>query len=124
MPAAGEMIHIDVAHRSQIPSDEKHPQQEPGVTDSVHDERLIRRIARRLALEIESDQQVRTQSYALPPHKHQHIVVRQDQRQHREHEKVQVSKKPVIPALVRHVPGRIDMDEHPDAGDEEQPDAR
>src|SRR5712671_5499346 len=43
-------------------------------------------------MEIKSDQQIRTESYTFPPNEHQRIVVRQDQRQHGEHEQVHVSE--------------------------------
>ncbi len=74
-------------------------------------------------MKVETNQKIRTQSHAFPPNEHQHIVVGENQREHGEHEEVQVTKKAVIPALMRHVPGRINMDQHPDAGHKQQPDA-
>ena len=45
---------------------DEHPEQESGVADAVDDERLVGRVTGRLAVEIEADQQVRTQAHALP----------------------------------------------------------
>ena len=122
-PLRASRVHVDEAQRSEIPGDEEHAQQKSGVANAVDDECLVRRVARRLAMEIETDQQIRTQAHALPADKHQHIVVRQDQRQHGEHEEVQISEEAVIAAFMRHVSGGINMDQHADAGDKQQPDA-
>jgi hypothetical protein len=97
---------------------------ESGVADAVHDECFVGRGRRRLAMKIEADQQVRTQAHAFPSHEQQHVVVREDQRQHGEHEEVEVSEEAVVAAFVRHVSGGVDVDQHAYAGDEQQPDAR
>ena len=73
-------------------------------------------------MEIETDQQIRAQAHALPSHKHQDIVVRQDEGEHGEHEQVEISEEAVVAALVRHVAGGINMDERAHAGDKQQPD--
>ena len=52
--------HIDKAQRTKIPGDEEHPQQKSGIADSVYDERFRSGVARRLAMEIKTDQQIRT----------------------------------------------------------------
>ena len=74
-------------------------------------------------MKIKSDQQIRAQPHAFPPDKHQHVIIGQDQREHGEHEEVEVSEEAVVAAFMRHVSGRINMDQHADAGDEQQPDA-
>ena len=74
-------------------------------------------------MEIEADQQVRTQADTFPSNKHQHVIVGKDQREHGEHEEVEVSEEPVVAAFMRHVASGINMDQHADARDEEQPDA-
>src|SRR5258708_1890933 len=74
-------------------------------------------------MKIETDQQIRAQADALPADKHQDIVVGQNQRQHGKHEEIEVSEEAVVAAFVRHVSGGINMDQHADAGDKEQPDA-
>ncbi len=122
-PLRASRGHVDVAQRPEVPGDEEHAQQKSGVANAVDDERLVGRVARRLALEIEADQQIRAQAHALPADEHQHVVVRQDQRQHREHEQVEISEEAVIAALMRHVTGGINVDQHADAGHKQQPDA-
>ncbi len=116
-------IHVHIAQRSHVPSNEKHSQQESCVANAVRNERFICRVTGRLPLEIKSDQQIRTQPNALPSHKHQHIVIGENEREHGEHEQVHVPEEAVVPALMRHVSGGINVDEHPDPGHEQQPDA-
>src|SRR6202140_4437241 len=74
-------------------------------------------------MKIKTDQQVRTQADALPANKHQNVIVGKDQREHGEHEEVEVSEEAVVPAFMRHVASGINMDQHADARDEKQPDA-
>src|SRR5580765_295002 len=59
----------------------------------------------------------------LPAYEHERVVVRQDQRQHGEHEQVQVSEETVVAAFVRHVACRINVDQCAYAGDKQEPDA-
>src|SRR5208283_2488287 len=60
--------------------------------------------------------------HTFPADKKKNVVVRQDEREHGEHEEVQVSEETVVAAFVRHVSGGVNMDQHAHAGDEEQPD--
>src|ERR1700686_623084 len=74
-------------------------------------------------MKIETDQQVRAQPDTFPSNEHQHVVVGEDQREHGKHEEVEVTEEAVVPAFMRHVASGINMDQHADARDEEQPDA-
>ena len=121
MPAVRQPVHVHEPQRSEVPRDGKHPEQEASISDAVNDECLVCRVAGRLAMKVETDQQVGAQTHAFPSHKHQHVVVAQDEREHREHEQVQVSEEAVIPTLVRHVTGRINVDQHSHAGHKQQP---
>ena len=123
MPAARQVRDFGKPQRSEIPGNGEHAQQKARVADAVHNERFIGCGAGGMAMEIESDQQIRTQPHALPAHKHQHIIVRQNQSQHGEHEQIEVSEKTVIPVFMRHVPGRVNMNESADAGHKQKPDA-
>ena len=116
------MRDLGEAQRAEVPGDGEHAQQESGVADAVDDECLVGGVAGRLAMEIETDQQIRAQAHAFPAHEHQDVVVRQDQRQHGEHEQVQVAEEAVVAAFVRHVAGGVDVDQDAHAGDEQQPD--
>src|SRR5271168_3205479 len=122
MPAARQMINVGKAQRSEVPGDGKHAQQETGVPNAVDDERLVSRGTGGMAMEVEADQEIRAEADALPANEHYGVVVRQNQRQHGEHEQVQISEKAVVTAFVRHVAGGVDVNQHPDAGDEKQPD--
>ena len=124
LSTARDRVDLRVLNRAEIPRNAEQSQQETCVTHAVDDERLIRCGRRRVPQEIEADQQVRAQTHALPADKHQRIIVRQDERQHREHEQVEVAEESVITALVCHVAYRVDVDEHAHAGHEQQPDRR
>src|SRR5580693_1486787 len=114
MTASRDSGYVGEAQRPEIPSDEKHSQDESSVTDAVNDEGLGSSIAGGLAMEIKSNQQVRTQTHAFPADKQQDIVVGQDQGQHGKHEEVEVSEESVIAAFMRHVSGRVNMNQHAD----------
>ena len=103
-----------------VPTSRNKPEDEARVTDAVDDERLLARVRRRFPQEVKPDQQVAAQPHAFPPDEQQQQIVRQDQRQHREHEQIQVAEEAVVAALVRHVAGGIDVNQESDAGDHEQ----
>ena len=73
-------------------------------------------------MKVKTDQQIRTQANAFPPYKQKNVVIRQDEREHRKHEQVHVSEKAVVTALVRHVTGGVNVDQHAHAGHEKKPD--
>src|ERR1700688_2477705 len=123
MAAARQVRDFSEAQRSEIPCDRKHAQQKSGVADAVHDECFIGRGAGAGSMEIESNQQIRAEPYAFPSDEHQDVIVRQDEREHGKHEQVEVSEETVIPAFVRHVAGRVNVDESADSGYEQQPNA-
>src|ERR1700687_5073450 len=68
-------------------------------------------------MEIKSDQKIAAQTDALPADEQQHVVVRQYQHQHEEHEKVQVAEEPVVSGVVRHVADGVNVNQKADAGD-------
>src|SRR5207253_7481480 len=73
------------------------------VPNAVHDERFVRRISSGLAMKVKPNQQVGTKTNAFPTYKHQRVVVPQDQRQHGEHEQVQISEETVVRSEERRV---------------------
>src|SRR5207302_9551440 len=84
---------------------------------------LVGGVTGRLAMEIKTDQQVRAEAYAFPAYEQHGVVIGQDQCQHGEHEEIQIAEEAVIAAFMRHVTGGVDVDEHADASDKEEPDA-
>ena len=122
-PARDQVSHIAESQRSAYPRNEKHAENKSRVPNAIDDERLIRRVTRRLPMKIKSDQQIRTQPHAFPAHEQQHIVIRQNQREHREHEEIEIPEEAVVTALMRHVSGRVNVDQHPDPSHKQQPDA-
>ena len=104
--------------------EQEHPDQESEVADAVDDESFLARVGSGVFEEEKADQQVRRKAHAFPAHEHQQIVVRQHQREHEEHEEVQVGEEPIIAAFMRHVPDRINMNQEADAGDHQHHDHR
>ena len=96
---------------------QQHAEHEAGVADAIDDECLLARVARRLLVEVEADQQVAAQAHAFPADEQQRVVVRQHQHQHEEHEQIQVAEEAVVAVVVGHVAGGVDVDQEADAGD-------
>ena len=119
-----QLVDVDEAKRPQIPGERERAKNESGIADTVHNEGFVGRIAGRLTMKVETDQQIGAQAHAFPSHEQQHVVIRQDERKHRKHEQVHVSEEAVITALVRHVTDGVNVDQHTNAGYEEQPDGR
>ena len=117
LPAGDRRADLREPKRAQRAQQQKQAEEEARVTDAVDDERLLPRVRRRLAQEVEPDQQVAAQAHAFPSDEQQQQIVRQDQRQHREHEQIQVAEEAVVAALVRHVAGGINVNQEADAGD-------
>src|SRR6266702_2323874 len=90
---------------------QKHPQHEAEVADAVDDERFLAGVGSGLFQKIETDQQVARKAHALPADEEQHVVRGHHQDQHEKHEQVEVGKETVVPALMRHVSGRVNVDE-------------
>ena len=68
--------------------------------------------------EVEADEQVRGETDALPADEHQQEVLGEHQRQHEEHEEVEVGEEAPVALFVRHVADGVDVDEEADAGDD------
>src|SRR5258708_2031520 len=75
-------------------------------------------------MEVETDQQVRGQAYAFPPHEHQQVVVGQHQGEHEEHEEVQVGEESIEAAFMCHEADSVNVDEKSDARYHQHHDAR
>ena len=98
---------------------QQHADDEAGIAHAIDDECLLARVAGRLLVEVEADQQVAAQSHAFPADEQQHVVVRQHQHQHEEDEQIEVAEEAVVAVVVRHVAGGVDVDQETDAGDDQ-----
>ena len=67
-----------------------------------------------------TNQQIGAETHAFPADKHQQEIVRQHQRQHREHEQVQIRKEAIEAAVSVHVADGKDVNQEADEGDEER----
>ncbi len=89
--------------------------QESEVADAIHDERFLAGRSGRIFCEPESDQQIRRQPHPFPADKHQQVVAGQHQRQHEEHEQVEVAEEAVESAFFPHVANGINVNQQADA---------
>ena len=90
------------------------------VADAVRDERFLRGVACFLSIEVVTNQQVRAETHAFPADKHQHEVVREHERQHREHEQVQKCEEAIEARFAVHVADGEDVNQEADERDEER----
>ena len=95
---------------------QKHPQHESKVADAIDDERFLPRIRSGLLQEIKTDKQVTREAHSLPANEEQHVIRRQHQDQHEKHEQVEIGKEPAVTALMRHVSGRVNVNEPAHSG--------
>ena len=105
--------------RREAPEEQEHADQERRIADPVGQHRLLAGIGVRHLAVPEADQQVRAEPDALPADEHHRQRVGQHQDQHRAGEEVQVGEISRQVGVVLHVSDRIEMDEEPDPGDDE-----
>ena len=105
------------------PKDQHDAENESPVADAVGNEGFLRRRRGFTLVDVETDQQIRAQPDAFPADKHQQEVVREHQRQHREHEQVQIGEETIVAAVTVHVAGGENVNQETDEGDEERVDS-
>src|SRR5207237_6379276 len=93
---------------------------EAEVADPVHDERLAAGIRVELDGIPESNQQIAAESNAFPPHEHDREARAEHEQQHEEHEQIEIGEIARVPRIFLHVPNAEDVNQGPDAGDDEQ----
>src|SRR5581483_6014965 len=112
------------AVRAERPDDQEEPEEEAGVTDPVHEERLLPRGGVLGLLVPEADQQVRAEPDALPADEEEQQVVGEDEDQHRRREQIQVREEAREAGVAVHVADGVDVDQEADAGHDERHDGR
>ena len=60
-----------------------------------------------------ADEEIGTEAHPLPADEHEEVVVGQDEKEHREHEEVQIGEVAGVARVPAHVPGRVDVDDEP-----------
>ena len=111
--------HPGEVERAELGEHQHDRQGQPGVADTVDDERLLGRDRRALLELPEPDQQVGRQADALPPDVKAEVVVRQHQQQHRRDEQVQVAEEAAPVGVMGHVGDRVDEDQRANPGDQQ-----
>ena len=89
------------------------------VADAGDEERLLAGGGCRRAGEVEGDEEVGAEPHEFPPGVHHQEVAGEDQEEHREDEQVEVGEEPALVLVVGHVADGVPVDEHPDAGDDQ-----
>ena len=93
---------------------------EPAVAHPVDDERLLPRVRGGLPPVPEPDQEVAAEPDRLPEDVEEEEVPGQHQHDHREDEEIQVGEEARVVGVLVHVADRVDVDEEPDAGHDQQ----
>ena len=135
--AVGSDLEIEFSRRSPEPlidlrevegteggPEDAEPHQHPHVADPVDDEGLVRRVAVRLVLVPEADQEVRANPDQLPEDEDHEDVRRSHEPEHREAEEREIREESRIPRVVVHVAHGIDVDERRDERDHQEHDGR
>src|SRR5688572_12109766 len=91
------IVILDVAEgeRPQARPQSHQADEHAKVADAVDDERLVGRVARALALEVKTDEEVRADAHQLPEHKDHREVAGDHDSQHAEAEQREILKKAV-----------------------------
>ncbi len=111
---------LAVLQAAELGEEGEHADEEGEVADPVDDERFLTRRWRDLLVVVEADQEIGAEPHPLPAHEHHQVVVAEDQEEHGTHEEVQVGEVAPVPLLVAHVAHRVDVDQKPDPGDDEE----
>ena len=109
-----------VAGRGGEEKNQHDTENESPVTDSIGDECLLGGWRGLIFVEIKPNQQVGAQADTFPTDKHQEEVVGEHQREHREHEQIQVCKEPVVTAIAMHVTGGKNVNQQTDESDKQR----
>ena len=116
--------HVGVADRADLGDDHEHRVEDAHIADDVDNEGFARCGNRRGAFEVVPDQQVRGEADEAPADQQPDEIIGEHQRQHREDEEIQVGEEPRERFLTGEIADRVDVDQEPDAGDDERPDER
>jgi len=114
---------LRVGQRPEGPEDEEHREETPKSPIRFATNAFFP-ASERSASRTRSRSAGRSRGPPLPPDETSQVVVREHQGEHGEHEEVEVDEVPGEGALVGHVPHGVDVDEEPDAGDDQGPSPR
>src|SRR5438067_94542 len=103
---------------------QKQSDEKSKVADTIDDECFLSGRRGGVLDKPKPNQQVGRQAHAFPTNEHQQVVVGQDERQHEEHEQIQVREEPVVAGVLPHVADGIDVDEKANASNDQQHDQR
>ena len=101
---------MSIVNTAKIDKDQNHAQQQPKIPNAIHDKCLIRSFIIIMILKPKSNQQVRTQSNALPPDEHQQVVGSHHQQQHKKYKQIKIGEEPAESCVVVHVTNGVHVD--------------
>ena len=97
------LIHLRENNRARGDPRHHDPEHETEIADAIGQERFLRRLRRRIALEPMADQQIGTDAHQFPEDEHHHEIVRDDDAEHREHEEGERREVARFARVVPHV---------------------
>jgi hypothetical protein len=104
----------------QFGDEKQNPEHKAEITDAVDDESFITRDRIGVILIPKADEQIGTETHALPADEKHQKIVSHHQQEHEKDKQIQIDEKANHPLIVAHVTERIDMDQKADAGDDQQ----
>src|ERR1700733_6229920 len=111
-----------VAEGAEVGDHQEQGEQKAEVAYAIENERLHACRGGRWALVVKTYEQIRREPDTLPADKHEQEVLRQHQRQHEEHEEVEISKEAPVAVFLCHVADGVDMDHKAHAGNHQKHD--
>ena len=108
----------------KLASKQKQADEEAKVADTVNDECFFAGVGGGGLLKPETDEQIGSETNALPADKEQQGVSGEYENRHEEHEQVHVREESPVALVLVHVADGVDVDQETNAGDDQKHDQR
>ena len=113
-------VHFREVQGPQRRKEREESEEKSDVPDACGKEGFQRGVRGGILLKIKTDQKVRAKPHDLPGHEKEEVVVRDDEREHGEHEKRNVREEPAVARVAAHVTRGVDLDQGADDRDHEK----
>ena len=104
----------------QLRNQKQKPEHKTEIADAIDNEGLVSGDRVGVIVVPKTDEEIGTETHAFPADEQHQQIVPHHQQEHKEDKQVQINEKTNHPLVVPHIAERIDMDQEPDAGDDEQ----
>src|SRR3982074_912822 len=112
-------VHPNEVENADVREQHEHRDEKTKVSNAIDYKCLLTRVRIRLVVEPEPDQQVRAKADTFPADEQHGIIRAKHEDEHEEHEQVEVREIARVPRVVLHVTDTEDVNERPNARDDE-----